>query len=65
MEQFEAAVVGELEKRVTTNGTAPKAKSQVRKETQPPLIITMDQIKPEKVDWLWTNRIPHRANHHA
>jgi RecA-family ATPase len=29
-----------------------------QKDTRPPLIITMDQIKAEKVDWLWTNRIP-------
>lgn len=27
-------------------------------ETHQPLIITMDQIKAEKVDWLWDNRIP-------
>jgi predicted ATP-dependent serine protease len=60
MEQFEAAVVGELEQRVMANGAAPNdnGKSQGKKETQPPLIITMDQIKAEKVDWLWANRVP-------
>lgn len=29
--------------------------SETKKE---PLIVTMDEIKAEKVDWLWTNRIP-------
>ena len=60
MKQFEAAVVGELEQRVMANGAAPNdnGKSQGKKETQPPLIITMDQIKAEKVDWLWANRVP-------
>lgn len=40
---------------------APKPSSNgkaAQKDIQPPLIITMDQIKAEKVDWLWTNRIP-------
>jgi predicted ATP-dependent serine protease len=38
-----------------TNGTEP-AKTEPKKPE--PLIITMDQIKAEKVDWLWRNRIP-------
>lgn len=39
-----------------TNGAEPgKAKEPKKPE---PLIITMDQIKAEKVDWLWRNRIP-------
>jgi RecA-family ATPase len=38
------------------NGAEPyKAKEPKKPE---PLIITMDQIKAEKVDWLWKNRIP-------
>jgi len=27
-------------------------------ETHQPLIITMDRVKAEKIDWLWDNRIP-------
>jgi RecA-family ATPase len=38
------------------NGAEP-AKTREPK-TPEPLIITMDQIKAEKVDWLWRNRIP-------
>jgi len=40
----------------TSNGDG-KA-TEKKKPDQPALIITMDQIEAEKVDWLWRNRIP-------
>ena len=37
----------------TTNGNG-----HAEGGTHQPLIITMDQVKAEKIDWLWDNRIP-------
>jgi len=57
-DHFEAAVARELKTQV--NGSAANANGRPKEESKKPepLIITMDQIKAEKVDWLWTNRIP-------
>jgi AAA domain len=55
-EQFAAELENELERRGMPTGAA--ATDNGKKANLPPLIITMDQIKAEKVDWLWTNRIP-------
>jgi predicted ATP-dependent serine protease len=55
-EQFAAELEGELERRGMPNGAA--ANNNGKKENLSPLIITMDQVKAEKVDWLWINRIP-------
>jgi AAA domain-containing protein len=59
-EQFTSAVEVELKKQHgMTDKAAPNGKDKAEpKKEPPPLIITMDQIKAEKVDWLWKNRIP-------
>src|SRR5262245_36019651 len=41
---------------INGNGAEPGKAREPKKPD--PLIITMDQIKAEKVDWLWRNRIP-------
>jgi predicted ATP-dependent serine protease len=56
-EQFRAEVEHELEQQSKANGTLASDNGQSQ-NVQHPLIITMDQIKAEKVDWLWSNRIP-------
>jgi len=40
------------------NAELSRRRGQKEKKIPEALIVTMDQIKAEKVDWLWTNRIP-------
>lgn len=54
LEAYERAVADELAHHAAPNNGA----SANIKQKPAPLIITMDQVKAEKVEWLWTNRIP-------
>jgi len=53
----EKALAGTTEHRDDGNHDYDSSNSSHEKK-EVPLIVTMDEIKTEKVDWLWTNRIP-------